>query len=246
MPTEPASTQHPTDIPLKERLIVALDVPNTAQAQALVQRIGDGAIFYKVGLQLFVAEGPGFVRNLVTSGKKVFLDLKFHDIPNTAAGAVKSTAELGISLLTVHAVGGSKMLEAAVEAANQSKNRPKILAVTMLTSISEADMAELRLSGSMADRVLSLADIAKKSGCHGVVSSPREASQIRRAIGSEMLIVTPGIRPSGEAEGDQARIATPADALLAGATHLVVGRPITDNPNPAAAVQAILKQMASA
>ena len=246
MPFGLPPTQATAETALKERLIVALDVPNAVQAQALVRKIGDSAFFYKVGLQLFVAEGPRFVRELVSSGKRVFLDLKFHDIPNTAAGAVKSAAELGASLLTVHAAGGSKMLRAAAEAANLSKTGPKILAVTMLTSIDQTDMAELKLSGSVTDCALNLAVLAKRSGCHGVVSSPHEAAQIREAVGETMLIVTPGIRPSGGVAGDQARVATPADAVRAGATHLVVGRPITDAPDPAAAAQAILKEMASA
>ncbi len=243
MPTGSTSIPHSAES-LRERLIIALDVRNATEAQALVQKIGGGAVFYKVGLQLFVAEGPRFVRDLVNSGKKVFLDLKFHDIPNTAAGAVKSAAELGASLLTIHAAGGTKMMAAAVEAAG--KTGAKILAVTMLTSIAEAEIKELALSGCVEDRVLTLAELAKNSGCHGVVASPREASQIRKVVGGEMLIVTPGIRPAGEAAGDQARISTPADALRAGATHLVVGRPITEAPDPAAAAQAILKEMAMA
>jgi orotidine-5'-phosphate decarboxylase len=243
MPQPPSTF---TDVGLKERLIIALDVSTAAQAQGLVQKIGEGAIFYKVGLQLFTAEGPGLVRDLVKSGKRVFLDLKFHDIPNTVAGAVRSASELGVTMLTVHAGGGSKMLAAAADAATQSPTGPKILAVTMLTSLGPGDMAALGLSASMSDHVLNLARLAQNSKCHGVVASPQEATAIRKAVGMGMLIVTPGIRPSGYAVGDQARTATPAEALRAGATHLVVGRPVTAAADPAGAAQSILKQMRSA
>lgn len=235
-----------SQLELRDRLIIALDVSSAAEAQALVAKIGDSAHFYKVGLQLFTAAGPQVVRDLVQSGKKVFLDLKFHDIPNTVAGAVRSAAELRVSMLTVHAGGSSKMLSAAVEAANQADSVPKILAVTMLTSLAPDDLPEIGISGEITAQVLRLAKVAKQAGCHGVVASPLEVSQIRKAVGQGILIVTPGIRPGGSAADDQARTATPSEALRAGATHLVVGRPITAAPNAADAAQAILKEMASA
>jgi orotidine 5'-phosphate decarboxylase subfamily 1 len=159
----------------QDRLIVALDVPGASQARQIVQAIGDAATTYKIGKQLFTAEGPQVVRDLVSSGRKVFLDLKFHDIPNTVAGAVKSAAELGVSMLTVHASGGSKMLQAAVEAAAQSSAKPMILAVTVLTSLSESDLQEIGVSGNVLTQVLRLAALAKSAGCGGVVASAQEA-----------------------------------------------------------------------
>src|SRR6185312_456134 len=163
---------------LRDRLIVALDVSTAVEARDLVAKIGDSAHFYKVGLQLFAAAGPQVVRDLVQSGKKVFLDLKFHDIPNTVAGAVKSASELGVSMLTVHAAGGAKMLAAAAQASGQSKSAPRILAVTMLTSLAADDLPEIGISGALADQVVRLAQVAKRAGCHGVVASPLEVSQI--------------------------------------------------------------------
>jgi orotidine-5'-phosphate decarboxylase len=231
---------------LKQKLIIALDVPTAAAATSLVWKIGDAGVFYKVGLQLFAAEGPAVVRQLVASGKKVFLDLKFHDIPNTVAGAVGSAAGLGVTFLTVHAGGGSRMLRAAVEAAHQSQSKTKVLAVTMLTSIGDDDVSELGLSGKLADNVLRLARMAREVGCDGIVASPHEVTAIRKEVGTEMLIVTPGIRPTGTAAGDQIRTATPSNALAAGATHIVVGRPITDAPDLRQAAESILADMARA
>jgi orotidine-5'-phosphate decarboxylase len=228
-----------------DHLIVALDVPSTAAAKALVLKIGDAAAFYKVGLQLFAAAGPQVVQDLVASGKKVFLDLKFHDIPNTVGAAVRSAVELGVDMLTVHAGGGAKMLTAAVEAAKTSGSGPKILAVTMLTSLGQGDLLELGIAGDVADHVIRLARIAQSAGCDGVVASPQEITAVRKALGGEMLFVTPGIRLSNSPADDQARTATPSEALRAGATHLVVGRPITAATDPAAAARAILKEMAS-
>jgi orotidine-5'-phosphate decarboxylase len=231
---------------LKERLIIALDVPNQAAAQAMIQTIGDAGVFYKVGLQLFAAEGPSIVRDIVRSGKKVFLDLKFHDIPNTVSGAVRSAAELGATFITVHAAGGSRMLQAAADTANQSSAKPKILAVTMLTSLADEDLPALGMAGNTAENVVRLAKLARAAGCHGLVASPREVSELRRQIGSEMLIIAPGIRPVGEETGDQIRTATPSAALKAGASHLVVGRPITSSSNPQNAAESILAEMAGA
>jgi orotidine-5'-phosphate decarboxylase len=224
----------------RDRLIVALDVSTAAQARNLVTRIGESAGTFKIGKQLFTAEGPEIVRELVAAGRKVFLDLKFHDIPNTVAGAVGSAAQLGVSMLTVHASGGSKMLRAAVEAA---AGGPMVLAVTVLTSLGDADMGELGVSGRASDHALRLAGLARSCGCPGVVASPNEAAEIRRELGSGFAIVTPGIRPPGAEAGDQSRIATPESAIRAGATHLVVGRPITAAADPAAAAKSVLDEI---
>jgi orotidine-5'-phosphate decarboxylase len=229
----------------KDRLIIALDVSRASEAQRIVSQIGDSASTYKVGKQLFTAEGPQVVRDLVASGRKVFLDLKFHDIPNTVAGAVSSAAALGVSMLTVHASGGSKMLKAAAEAASSSASKPLVLAVTVLTSLNDADLQELGLPVGVADQVLRLAGIARNAGSAGIVASAHEAASIRRNLGEGFAIVTPGVRPAGGDVGDQARVVTPAEAFKAGATHIVVGRPITGDPNPAAAANRILQEMES-
>ena len=229
--------------PAKERLIVALDVSTAREAQELVQRIGDAAGIYKVGLQLFTAEGPRVVRDLVSSGRRVFLDLKLHDIPNTVSHAVKSAVELGAHMLTVHSSGGAAMLRAATEAA---AGRLNILAVTVLTSLKDEDMQEIGVSGRVADQALRMAALAKNTGCHGVVTSPREASLLRKALGEGFAIVTPGVRPAGADTHDQQRVATPAQAVANGATHIVVGRPITAAPDPAAAAQAIISEIEAA
>jgi orotidine-5'-phosphate decarboxylase len=227
----------------KDRLIIALDVSRASAAQKIVTEVGDSASTFKVGKQLFTAEGPQVVRDLVASGRKVFLDLKFHDIPNTVAGAVKSAAELKVSMLTVHASGGSKMLQAATEAATSSSSKPLILAVTVLTSLSDEDLQELGLPVGVADQVLRLAGIARNAGVGGIVASAHEARSLRRNLGEGFAIVTPGVRPTGSATGDQARVVTPAEALEAGATHIVVGRPITDDPNPSQAARRILEEL---
>lgn len=226
---------------LKDRLIIALDVSRASEAQKIVSEIGDTASTYKVGKQLFTAEGPQVVRDLVASGRKVFLDLKFHDIPNTVAGAVRSAAALNVSMLTVHASGGSKMLKAAADAATQSSSKPLILAVTVLTSLSDEDLQELGLPVGVADQVLRLAGIARNAGIGGIVASAHEAQSLRRNLGTGFAIVTPGVRPAGSDAGDQARVVTPADAFRAGATHIVVGRPITGDPHPAQAAKRILE-----
>jgi orotidine-5'-phosphate decarboxylase len=225
---------------MRERLIVALDVSTARQAQALVERLGDAAGIYKVGLQLFTAEGPRIVRDLVSSGRRVFLDLKLHDIPNTVSHAVKSAVELGAYMLTVHSSGGAAMLRAAAEAAG---GRLNILAVTVLTSLNDEDMQEIGVSGRVADQALRMAALAKNAGCQGIVASPREASLLRKALGEGFAIVTPGIRPAGGESHDQQRIATPAQAIANGASHIVVGRPITGASDPAAAAQAIIAEM---
>jgi len=227
----------------RDRLIVALDVPNAAQARQVVQTLGETVTVFKIGKQLFTAEGPGIVRDLVASGRKVFLDLKFHDIPNTVAGAVRSASELGVSMLTVHASGGKKMLTAAVEAANSSPGKPLILAVTVLTSLGDDDLQEVGVSGNVLSQVLRLGALARAAGCGGLVASAHEARELRGELGEGFDIVTPGVRPRDVESGDQARVVTPGEAIRAGATYLVVGRPILQASDPAKAVQQILAEI---
>jgi orotidine-5'-phosphate decarboxylase len=226
----------------RQRLIVALDVSTTAAAQKIVAAVGDSALTYKVGMQLYTAEGPQVVRDLVSAGRRVFLDLKYHDIPNTVSSAVREAAQLGVSMLTVHASGGGKMLKAAVEAA-ASKPGLIVLAVTVLTSMDEDDLSHIGVGGGVEESVKRLARIALSSGCQGVVASAHEAAALRKEFGKDFAIVTPGVRSAGEAYGDQARVVTPADAIRAGSSYIVVGRPITGAADPAAAARSILDQM---
>jgi orotidine-5'-phosphate decarboxylase len=227
----------------EDRLVVALDVSPAAEAQRIVQALGTAISTYKVGNQLFTSEGPGVVRELVAAGKRVFLDLKFHDIPKTVAGGVRSAAGLGVSMLTVHAAGGSAMLRAAVEAAQQAPKPPLVLAVTVLTSLSDVDLQETGVAGRTQDRALVLATLARNCGCDGVVASPHEACVIRQALGVGFVIVTPGIRPAGSGKRDQARVNTPAEAIAAGADYLVVGRPVTEAADPRRAAEDIVKEI---
>jgi orotidine-5'-phosphate decarboxylase len=236
----PISVSAPALKEMRERLIVALDVPDAKAAQRLIQRIGDAAVFYKVGLQLFTSEGPQFVAELARSGRKVFLDLKLHDIPNTVAHAIQAVNGLGVSMLTVHAGGGIEMLRAAVAAAGSQLT---LLAVTVLTSLNDRQLQEVGVGGGTTDQVLRLAVLAESAGCQGVVTSAREVLGLRRALGDRLAIVSPGIRPAGAGKDDQERVATPREAIRAGASHLVVGRPITHATDPAQAIEAILAEM---
>lgn len=229
----------------RERLIVALDVPSAAQAQKIISALGESVTFYKVGMQLYTAEGPSLVRELVGSGRRVFLDLKYHDIPNTVAAAVREAGKLGVSLLTVHGSGGSKMLRAAADAARESNPAMKVVAVTVLTSMDQDDLNEI-MHGNLGEQVVYLAGLALRAGCHGVVSSAREVSALRTRLGKDFLVVTPGVRPAGAAHGDQARVVTPAEAIAAGSTHLVVGRPITGAANPAQEAEKIIQEIKQA
>jgi orotidine-5'-phosphate decarboxylase len=228
----------------RERLIVALDVPKADEARVLIDRLAGRVGLFKIGSQLFTAAGPRFVQELVGRGEKVFLDLKFHDIPNTVAGAVSSASRLGVSLIDVHGLGGRAMLEAAVGALPAMGTR--LLAITILTSHDEGSLEQVGLNGSVHDAVRRLALLAMEAGVDGVVASPHEVGIIREACGTEFLIVTPGIRPAGAVAGDQVRAATPAAALAAGADLVVVGRPITAAEDPAAAADAIGREMESA
>jgi orotidine-5'-phosphate decarboxylase len=225
-----------------DRLVVALDVSSAAAAQRIVAAVGDSALTYKVGMQLYTAEGPRVVRDLVASGRRVFLDLKYHDIPNTVGAAVAEAAKLGVSMLTVHAAGSTKMLRAAAEAA---KANPQLvlLGVTVLTSLGEDDLENIGARGSVKENVLRLASLALENGCRGIVTSAREAPAVRAKLGYEFPIVTPGVRPAGSNVADQVRVVTPAEAIAAGASHIVVGRPITEAADPAAAARTILEEL---
>ncbi len=229
-----------------ERLIVALDVPLATDARRVVGALGDAVTTFKVGKQLFTAEGPAIVRELVSGGKKVFLDLKFHDIPSTVAAAVREAGKLGASMVTVHAAGGSKMLKVAVDAAREAPQELAVLAVTVLTSLNDADLHETGVRGHVLDQVLRLAALARTAGCQAIVASAREAQELRRELGAGFWIVTPGVRPAGSAKDDQERVVTPAEAIRAGADYIVVGRPITEASDPAAAAQAIVEQLSVA
>lgn len=226
----------------RERLIVALDVSSAVAAQKIVAAVGDSALTYKVGMQLYTAEGPQVVRDLVASGRQVFLDLKYHDIPHTVGAAVAEAAELGVSMLTVHAAGSGKMLRAAVEAA-AVRPELKVLAITVLTSLDATDLEKIGVRGTVEDSVVRLAAIALANGCQGVVTSAREASTLRAELGDNFALVTPGVRPAGGNVGDQVRVVTPAEAIASGASHIVVGRPITEAADPAAEARAILGQI---
>lgn len=226
----------------RQRLIIALDVSSAAAARKIVAAVGDSSLTYKVGMQLYTAEGPQIVRDLVASGRHVFLDLKYHDIPNTVGAAVAEAAKLGVSMLTVHAGGGGKMLQAAVKAA-QVRPDLRVLAVTVLTSMDGNDLEKIGIRGSVEDTVVRLATIALANGCQGIVASAREASTLRAELGDSFTIVTPGVRPAGTSVGDQVRVATPAEAIALGATYIVVGRPITEASDPAAEARAILGQI---
>jgi len=230
----------------RQHLIVALDVSSAAAAQKIVAAVGDSGLTFKVGLQLFTAEGPSVVRDLVASGRRVFLDLKYHDIPNTVAAAVREAANLGVGMLTVHAGGGGKMLRAAIEAARSANPALMVLGVTVLTSMDDQDLDKVGVRGRVVDHVLRLAAMAITNGCQGVVASALEASELRADLGDHFLIVTPGVRPAGKDHGDQSRVVTPAEAIAAGATYLVVGRPITAAANPGDEARSILEQMSLA
>ncbi len=225
----------------RQRLIVALDVSSAAAARKIVAAVGDSAHAYKVGMQLYTAEGPSIVRELVGSGRRVFLDLKYHDIPNTVGAAVREAARLGVSMLTVHASGGGKMLRAAVEAAQEPGLL--VLAVTVLTSLDDDELGKIGLRGGALDQVLRLTALALSNGCKGVVASALEAAALREEFGHDFTIVTPGVRLPGSGPNDQARVVTPSEAISAGASHIVVGRPITEASDPAAEARAILGQI---
>ena len=226
-------------------ILVALDVESAAKAIALADQLRGTVGGYKIGKQLFTAAGPAIVHVLTSRGDRVFLDLKFHDIPNTVAGAVQSAVTTGAWMVNVHASGGSAMMRAAAEAAAKTASalgrpRPLVIAVTVLTSMTDAMLDEIGVKRPLLEQVLHLAKLAKAAGLDGVVASPQETRAIREACGKDFQIVTPGIRPADQqGKDDQARTLTPAEAISAGATYLVIGRPITAAPNPRQAAEAI-------
>lgn len=232
----PSSTISPRD-----RLIVALDFPNQAKALALVSVLSNAVSTYKIGLQLYTAEGPGIVRAVAATGAKIFLDLKLHDIPNTVAKAVAAAGELGVQMLTVHLSGGRPMLEAAVEA--RSPNLA-LLGVTVLTSATLETLTETGVNSGIEEQVLRLAELGKKSGIDGLITSPHEVRALRERLGDQMKLITPGVRPSWATANDQKRFTTPNEALKSGADYLVIGRPITADPEPRAAVERLLEEIA--
>lgn len=228
-------------------VIVALDVPGPAEALDLVDRLGEEASFYKVGLELYTRWGPEAVRTLRDRGKQVFLDLKLHDIPNTVGSAVRAAAAHGVDLLTVHSAGGTRMLEVAARASRE-EDGPALLAVTILTSMETRELSTVwgRDVTSTQSEVLRLAQLSQDAGVDGVIASAREAGALRRRLGPDALIVTPGIRPKGADAHDQSRVSTPAEAVRGGATHLVVGRPVTQAPDPREALRGILEEVEAA
>ncbi len=226
-------------------ILVALDVESAAKAIELAEQLRGAVGGYKIGKQLFTAAGPAMVRELTSRGDRVFLDLKFHDIPNTVAGAVQAAVATGAWMVNVHASGGTAMMTAAAEAARKSADalgrpRPLVIGVTVLTSMTDAMLAEVGVARSVINHVVHLAQLAKAAGLDGVVASPQETRAIRDACGPDFQIVTPGIRPADQqGKDDQARTLTPAEAIAAGATYLVIGRPITGAPNPREAAERI-------
>jgi len=231
---------------MRDRLAFALDYPTLAEAEAGAARVADVVGVLKVGLELFVAEGPAAVRLGARLGNRVFLDLKLHDIPETVERAVATASQLGASFLTLHAAGGPRMLEAAATRAEREGAGLKLLAITVLTSLDASDLRATGVNDSPADHALRLGQLARGAGIHGLVCSTAEVAALRAALGPEVILVTPGIRPAGAASGDQKRVGTPASALKDGSSLLVVGRPIRDAADPAAAARHILSEMSQA
>jgi orotidine-5'-phosphate decarboxylase len=224
----------------RDRLIVALDFPSQAKALALVSALSDTVSIYKIGLQLYTAAGPAIVQAVAATGAKIFLDLKLHDIPNTVAKAVAAAGDLGVVMLTVHLSGGSAMLQAAV------KSKPphlSLLGVTVLTSANQETLNETGIGAELTDQVMRLADLGKKSGFDGLITSPLEVGALRQRLGSDMLLVCPGVRSAWAAADDQKRFTTPREAVDAGADYLVIGRPITAAADPHGAVERIVGEL---
>jgi orotidine-5'-phosphate decarboxylase len=226
------------------RVIVALDFADLGPARELVRRVDPSLCRLKVGKEMYTRYGPHFVGELTKAGFDVFLDLKFHDIPTTVAAACAAAADLGVWMVNVHASGGRKMMEAARERVARSSHRPLLIAVTVLTSLSQADIEEVGFTGSPEANALRLAALTKAAGLDGVVCSPREAAAIRGAVGPGFLLVTPGVRPASASLDDQQRVMTPADAVAAGADYLVIGRPVTQSPDPVGVLRDLAAQLA--
>lgn len=235
----------------KNKLIVALDVDSADQARAIVNDLRDSVGMFKVGLQLFTAAGPEFVRELTASGLRIFLDLKFHDIPQTVASAGTEAARMGVFMFNVHAAGGTDMMRRTVAAVAETAEREglpktKIIAVTVLTSLDQAALSATGVYTAPEEQVLRMSRFAQDAGMNGVVAAPLEAAAIRETVGSTFLIVTPGVRPRATSHDDQARVMTPADAIEAGADYLVVGRPILRAPDPVQAANEIVREIETA
>jgi orotidine-5'-phosphate decarboxylase len=228
---------------MKEKILLVLDVSSREEAMRLVRPLYEHVGMFKIGMQLFTAEGPSLVREIVDLGGKVFLDLKFHDIPNTVSHGVLEAAKLGVSLMTIHAAGGRAMMETvAKELQDKFGNRkPMVVAVTVLTSLNDAGLAEVGIARPMTQQVVAMAKLAEECGIAGVVCSPQEIQLVRRAAGPDFKIVTPGIRMPGQAANDQQRLATPREALTAGADYIVVGRAVTAAPDPRSALNALVE-----
>src|SRR5256714_4897779 len=225
----------------KDKIIVALDVATKEKALSLVQQLRDEISFFKIGLQLYTAEGPEIVRSVLSTGAKVWLDLKLHDIPNTVVRAVESANHLRVDMLTIHLSGGSEMVRAATAA---RANNLLLLGVTVLTSATEETLLQIGISSKVHEQVVRLARLGVEAGIDGVVASPHEIKILRREFGHKIKIVVPGIRPNWSVAGDQKRVMTPREALQAGADYLVIGRPITSHPQPSQAVKTLLKELA--
>ncbi len=233
---------NPRDTPenIRQRLIVALDFPEAEPALTCAKQLAGDILWFKIGLQLYTAEGPQIVRRIRETGARVFLDLKLHDIPNTVSSAVAAAARLEVGMLTLHLSGGRKMLEAAVAA---SPPDFLLLGVTVLTSSDEQTLRETGVASTVAEQTMRLADLGVKAGLRGLIASPHEVAALRAALGKEITIITPGVRPLGSDANDQQRFATPREALAAGANYLVLGRPVTQHPDPQAAVRKILSEI---
>lgn len=231
---------------IAKKIMIALDFPDAASAYRLMEQLKDMPCWFKVGMELFYSEGPKLVETIKSEGHAVFVDLKLHDIPNTVKRASASLTRLGADMFNVHAAGGKKMMEAALEGAEEAGSKPLIIAVTQLTSTDQAVMnEEIGIPGSVADAVLHYAGLAMQSGLDGVVSSAQEAPSIKGVCGDDFLTVTPGIRPSWSAKGDQARVVTPRQALQQGTDFLVIGRPVTQADSPALALTRIIEEMSA-
>lgn len=226
-----------------KRIVVVLDFPNKEQTRELVKQLDPSRCRVKVGKELFTSCGPSYVEELISQGFDVFLDLKYHDIPNTVAKAVTAAAQLGVWMVNVHASGGRAMMEAAREAVEASSHKPLLIAVTVLTSMAESDLVEVGISCSAQEQVIRLARLAQDCGMDGVVCSAAETLSLSTQLGKDFVLVTPGIRPAGDAANDQKRVVTPEDAIAAGSHYLVIGRPITHAANPGEKLNAIFQQL---
>jgi orotidine-5'-phosphate decarboxylase len=230
---------------MKEKILLVLDVSSKEEAMKLVRPLYEHVGMFKVGMQLFTAEGPSLVREIVDLGGKVFLDLKFHDIPNTVSHGVLEAAKLGVSLMTIHAAGGRAMMETVAKELQDKfgSRKPMVVAVTVLTSLNEAGLAEVGIARPMSQQVVAMAKLAEECGIAGVVCSPQEIHLVRQAVGPNFKIVTPGIRMPGQSANDQQRLATPREALTAGADYIVVGRAVTASPDPRQALDALIQSV---